>query len=304
MSTQLNVNNPMDATHMVAPPPVWRLVLKRELTELWLGGRALNLIILFSVLMSITAFLLATNSELNLTPPNEMEAITLQAIITFGLFIGLIIAAESISGERERATLEPLLLAPTSRRQIVVGKYLAALSPWLAAMILAIPYMLLLSQGDPIVWTAMFWGFLLGSLMAVTFTGLGMIVSIWSDSGRTSLFVSLLLYLLSLLPTQLPGELQTTVFGAIMQAAGPLEASRQFLQYTLVQGKAFSESWFFLAACFAAPLVVLGVLFFFSAPRLHIEGGIRAGIAGGKKGGLGGQANKIGSLPSHTEAVK
>ena len=280
-----------------AAPPVWRLVLKRELIELWLGGRALNLIIVFSILMSVTAFLLATNSELNLTPPNVMESITLDAIITFGLFIGLIIAAESISGERERATLEPLLLAPTSRQQIVVGKFLAALTPWLAAMVLAIPYMLLLSQGDPIVWAAMFWGALLGSLMAITFTALGMIVSIWSNSGRTSLFVSLLIYLLSLLPTQLPGEVKATTFGALMQAAGPLEASRQFLQYTLEKLQPLSETWFFLAACFVAPILVLAFLFFYSAPRLQIEGGIRRGTKGER-------ANTVPALRSNTEAIK
>ncbi len=288
MNTLPNTPTTNDPASASAPasPPVWRLVLERELIELWLGGRALNLIILFSVLMSITAFLMATNDELNLTPPNEIQFILLDAIITFGLFIGLIVAAESISGERERATLEPLLLAPTSRQQIVVGKFLAALTPWLGAMLLAVPYMLLLSQGDPVVWVAMGWGALLGSLMAVTFTGMGMIVSIWSNSGRTSLFVSLLIYLLSLLPTQLPGEVRATAFGALVQAAGPLEACRQFLQQTLSLSKPFSEVWFFLAACIAAPVVVLALLFLFSAPRLHVDGGIREGIRRGAKGDM------------------
>ena len=52
--------------------PVWWLVLSQELKELWIGGRALNLLILFAVLMSATSFLLATNSELSLTPPRLM----------------------------------------------------------------------------------------------------------------------------------------------------------------------------------------------------------------------------------------
>lgn len=260
-------------------PPVWRLVLKQELAELWLGGRALNLILLFSILMSVTAFLLATNSELNLTPPAEMEAIVLQAVMTFGLFIGLIIAAESISGERERATLEALLLATSSRREIVAGKYLAALSPWLASMVLAVPYMLVLSQGKPIVFPAMLWGALLGTLLALIFTGLGMIVSIVSNSGRMSMFISLLFYLASLLPTQLPGEIQTTVFGRFMQLLGPLEASRQFLQNTLVLGHNLAEEWHLLGACVIAAVVVMGLLFFFFAPRLTYEGG-RAALFG------------------------
>jgi ABC-type transport system involved in multi-copper enzyme maturation permease subunit len=92
--------------------PVWRLVFKQEMIELWLGQRVLNLLILFTVLMSITAFLLATNNELTLLPLSETLLVALTAAITFGLFNGLIISAESITGERERATLEALLLTP------------------------------------------------------------------------------------------------------------------------------------------------------------------------------------------------
>jgi ABC-type Na+ efflux pump permease subunit len=269
----------MSATSMVTErtdgaPPVWLLVLKQELAELWLGGRALSLTILFSVLLSVTAFLMATNNELNLTPPSEIETIMLQAVMTFGLFIGLIISAESISGERERSTLEALLLATTSRREIVAGKYLAALSPWLAAMVLAVPYMLVLSQQDPVVFPAMLWGALLGTLLALTFTGVGMIVSILSNSGRTSLFVSLLFYLASLLPTQLPGEVQASVFGRMMQLAGPLEAARQYLHNTLVIGSPIESEWHLLAACIASAVLVVGLLFVRIAPGLNFEGGL------------------------------
>ena len=253
--------------------PVWWLVFKRELAELWIGGRALNLLILFTVLMSITAFLLATNSELSLFTPQRMLYVTLQANITFGLFIGLIIAAESISGERERATLEGLLLTPTSRRQLVVGKFLAALSLWPAALILSIPYMAVLSQGDPVLGPALLWGGLLGTILAAAFTGFGMLVSIWSNSSRTSLFASLLIYLLSLLPSQLPGETQATPLGAFVQAANPLEATRQFLQKILMEGRPLDEvNTFFLAPALLT-IVILGALFLFAAPRLRLEAG-------------------------------
>ena len=47
-----------------------------------------------------------------------------------GLLICLIIGANSISEERENGTFDSLLVAPVSRRQIILGKYLVALSPW------------------------------------------------------------------------------------------------------------------------------------------------------------------------------
>lgn len=251
--------------------PVWWLVFRQELADLWVGGKALNLLILFGVLMSITAFLLATNSELSLTPPRMMIVVMIQSAITFGLFIGLVVASESLSGERERATLEPLLLAPAGRRQIVLGKLLAALSPWPFAYLFCVPYVITLSQGDLALWPGLAWGAILGTLTTVAFTSLGMLVSLWSNSSRTSLFVGLLIYIAALLPAQLPGEFQDTPAGAVVQAIDPLEAVRQFLLKGFVEVRPVEELWPLLYAPLALTAVILGVLFLYAAPRLGLE---------------------------------
>lgn len=270
MSAARNPNGRVPADDR-SSSPVWWLVFRRELADLWIGGKALNLLILFSVLMSITAFLLATNSELSLTPPRMMIVVAFQATISFGLFNGLIIAAESFSGERERATLEPLLLAPAGRGQIVAGKYLAALSPWPVALLLGIPYVVTLAQGDGALGAALLWGPLLGTLVVLAYTGIGMLVSLWSNSSRTSLFVSLLIYVVSLLPAQLPTEFQRTPVGAVIAATNPLEAARQFLLKGFVEVRPFEELWGLLFAPLAMTALVLAAVFLYAAPRLRLE---------------------------------
>ena len=254
-----------------ADRPVWWLVFRQELADLWVGGKALNLLILFGVLMSVTAFLLATNSELSLTPPRMMIVVMVQSAITFGLFIGLVIASESLSGERERATLEPLLLAPAGRRQIVLGKFLAALSPWPFAYLYCVPYVIVLAQGDLALWPVLAWGAVLGTLTTVAFTALGMLVSLWSNSSRTSLFVGLLIYIAALLPAQLPGEFQATAAGALVQAIDPLEAVRQFLLKGFVDVRPVEELWPLLYAPIAATVILVAVLFLYAGPRLRLE---------------------------------
>ena len=262
-------SSPVAATR--SDRPVWWLVFRQELDDLWVGGKALNLLILFGILMSITAFLLATNSELSLTPPRMMIVVMVQSAITFGLFIGLVIAAESLSGERERATLEPLLLAPAGRRQIVLGKFLAALSPWPIAYLFCVPYVITLSQGDLALWPALLWGAIVGTLTTVAFTGLGMLVSLWSNSSRTSLFIALLIYIVALLPAQLPGEFQATAAGAVVQTVDPLEAVRQFLLKGFIDVRPVEELWPLLLTPILANVVILGVLFLYAAPRLRLE---------------------------------
>src|SRR6266567_851793 len=97
--------------------PTWRIVFVRELHELWMGGKAPVLLLIFSILLGIIAYMLSTNNELSLMSTQSMVYEMLKAAISASLFICLIIGADSISGERERATLEALLLTPTSRRQ-------------------------------------------------------------------------------------------------------------------------------------------------------------------------------------------
>ena len=253
-----------------AGSPVWWLVLKQELVERWLGGRALTFLVLFSLLMSLTAFLLATNTDLHLLPLEQTIVIALTSALTFGLFIGLAIGAESISGERERATLEPLLLTPAGHRQIVLGKFLAALSPWPAALLLTMPYLATLSRGNAHLGSGLAWGAVAGTLLAGAFVALAMIISIWSDSSRVSLFISLLVYAASLIPAQLPTEFLVSPSGVVLTLLDPVESAAQLLTKVIASGEPLSQAWPFLASPVVALVVALVALFGFAAPRLRL----------------------------------
>lgn len=251
----------------------WTVVFRQEAVELWVGGRAINMLILYSCLLGLTTFLLATNSELSLIPPKEMVFLTLLNSISFGVFIGLIIGADGVSGERERGTLEVLLLTPTSRRQLMLGKLLAALTPWPAAFLISTPALLVVAQGNDVVGQALVLGAILGTLLAVAFTGFGLLVSTWSNSNKTSMLICLLVWLLLLLPTQLPGEAQKGDFGYWVQRINPMQASSEFLEKVLVNNRTVAEKAPFLRASVLAALVVLLLLFLVAAPRLRLVAG-------------------------------
>src|SRR6266568_7356979 len=98
--------------------PVWWVVCSRELIELWVGGKALILILLFCLVQGGIAYSLL--GDVDPTPREEMLYLTVKMAMAVGVFMRVIIGADSISGERERGTLEALLLTPGSRRQIVI----------------------------------------------------------------------------------------------------------------------------------------------------------------------------------------
>jgi uncharacterized repeat protein (TIGR01451 family) len=251
----------------------WLLILRKELADLWLGGRLLVLLILFTVLMSATAIMRELESQTNLIPPAEMVFLTALSAISFGVLLSLVVGADSISGDRDRGTLEPLLLSPASRRSIVAAKFLAALSPWPAAFLLSLPYVFVLAKGDEILLPALGWTFALGTLLCVAFGGFGILVSMWSRSNRTSLFVCLLVYLLFLIPTQFPGQAQKGALGYALQQVDPMQATSEFLEKFIVNNRAPSERYTYLISSIIAAVVISGILFLYAAPRLQLEGG-------------------------------
>jgi ABC-type Na+ efflux pump permease subunit len=275
MSDQ-SVSNPQEqrSGSSSSASPAWWLVLKQEFTDLWMGGRVLLLLIIFSLLMSITSVMNEVESQLSLIPPAEMVYLTLVGSLSFGLLIGLILGADSISGERDRLTLEALLLTPASRRQIVLGKLLAALSPWPVALLLSIPYMAVLSRGHEVFGQAIIAGAVLGTVLAVAFTGFGMLTSIWSKSNKGSLLACLLVYVIFLIPTQFPAGAQKGDLGYFVQQLNPLQATSAFLEKILVNNRTLAEMSNYLVATALSAIVVIGLLFLNAAPRLSLDGGL------------------------------
>jgi ABC-type transport system involved in multi-copper enzyme maturation permease subunit len=173
----MNAEGNLEKTQVRRTSPTWWLIFMRELTDLWIGGKAFNLILIYSIMLGIMVYVFSFNSELNLIPPKEATYEMLKNAMAVSLFIALVIGADTLSGERERATLESLLLTPANRRQIIFGKFLAGSSPWPAAFLIAIPFMKVLSQGDEVLVPAIIWGAITGTFLVVGYTGLGMLVS-------------------------------------------------------------------------------------------------------------------------------
>jgi ABC-2 type transport system permease protein len=225
------------------------------------------------VLLGGYSYWMAHDSSLSLIPPKEMVFELMKVAMMVAVFIGLIIGADMISGERERNTLEGLLLTPTSRFQIVAGKFLAAASTWPAALAITVPYARVLAQGDEVFGQAVMWAAILGTVLAPAFTALGMFVSFWCNSNKSSMFVSLGIYLVFLLPTQLPGHAQGGFMGLLFQALNPMAGTRHFLAGMLVNNRTAAEYSWFLWSSGVFLVLMFVLLFWYAAPALRLEGG-------------------------------
>jgi len=252
--------------------PGWVVVLEQELRELWVAGRGLVLCFAFSILMSALAYLAATNQALNFLEQRESVNLVVQVGMIVGALLALLAAADAISGERERGTLESLLVAPVSRRQLAGAKLLAALSLWLAAYVILVPYAWFLARDLGIVGTALVASFVVGTLLACFLASFGLLVSLFASSNRVSLSVSLFALLALFAPTQLPGGAKQGWFADLLLHVNPATSGEHFVNRVIISGSSWGQEFVWLvsplvaAALFGAGAVVL-------ASRLRLGAG-------------------------------
>ncbi len=251
----------------------WTIVLAQELRDLWVGGRGLVLSFAFSLLVSLIAYLVATNTALNFLEQRESVNLTLQVAIAVGGLLTLLAAADTVSGERERGTLETLLLTPVSRRQVLTGKFLAALSLWLAAFVITVPYVWFLGRGVGVVGDALVTGLVVGTLLAVFLTALGIAVSLFSDSNRVSLSVSLFALLALFAPTQLPSGAQKGWAGDLLLRVNPITAGEHYVGRIVVNGHGWSDDISWLLSPLVAAVVLAVAVPVLGARFLRLGGG-------------------------------
>jgi ABC-2 type transport system permease protein len=250
------------------PSAGWMVVAGQELRDIWLSARGPAIVVGYSLLLSLLTYLAASNEELNVIDQRDTVNLVTQIAMAFAVVVSLLFSADSISGERERETLESLLLTPVSRREIALGKFVAAVSVWPVMLIVALPYLWALRAGTGLFTDALLAALVVGTLLVIAFASLGLLVSLFSASNRLSLAVTFFIFVVLVAPTQLP---LSGWFGDLIVQVSPMSAGSTFLQRVIVREHAWGDEWHLLIAPLAAA-IILATIAFIAAGRLRLQG--------------------------------
>jgi ABC-2 type transport system permease protein len=221
---------------------VVRVIAGRECRDLWRDGRGPVLLVTFSVLLSIITYLAATNQALNFLERREAVNLVLQVAVAVGALVTMVLSADAVSGERERATLEGLIVTPASRQAILLGKWLAAMSWWTAAFAVALPYLWATGKDVSAAWPAAASGLLAGTVLAAALSLVASLISCLARTNRASLGASLLLLLALFAPTQLPTGLPQSWFADLLGWLNPVSAALHYPADIVVAGHGWRHS--------------------------------------------------------------
>jgi ABC-2 type transport system permease protein len=253
------------------------VVAEQESRDLWTSGRGLILLFLFSILLSAVTYLTSTNQALNFLEQRESVNLVLQLAVAVGVLVTLVVSADGISGERERGTLESLLITPVSRRSIIAGKLIAALTMWFATFLVTVPYVWVLARGVGILGEALALGFCIGTLVAVGLGSIGLLISGVCSSNKTSIAASIFLLLILFAPTQLPSGLPQGWFFEVLLRANPIASALAYISSMLVEGHGWTQDLSYLITPLLTAIIAGGALVL-AGPRLvRLTPGVNAG---------------------------
>jgi ABC-2 type transport system permease protein len=229
-----------------ASQPGWFVIAKHEVADLWLSAKGLSVLLGVTVLLALLSYLGSADAAINLLDARESVDIIVRTAIGLGTLSALVVSADAISGERERGTLEALLVTPVSRRDIVVGKLVGASTMWMASLLASLPFVIVMASGPALGIEATVVMIVAGTLVAAALTALGLAVSAVSMSNRVSLTSSVALLLLLVIPSQLPAVKSNALANSVFVKANPVSAGLQLANNILVRRQAWTAQWDYL----------------------------------------------------------
>jgi ABC-type transport system involved in multi-copper enzyme maturation permease subunit len=222
---------------------LWQKEIQAELYT-WKG---MLWLVIAAVLFSFTSYLLLTNSELSLLDQTELMWLFSKIVIAAALLIVTIDASLLITNEFEHETLESLFLAPVTLPMFVLGKILSSLTLWAAVLVVATPYIIVISAGTHLAPAFIGYVALLGTLGVLGFTFLIFGISLFFRSVRNSITTGLIVLFVFAVPALFAANLKNGVAAQVFSRANPIDNIFSALDNILVDYKtALLNNWQFI----------------------------------------------------------
>jgi ABC-2 type transport system permease protein len=249
---------------------ILRIALKESKESLY-AVRGSVWAVLSAIVLSLMSYLLLTDQELSLLDQSEMLYIIASLTVGLGLLVSGILASDSVAGERERTTLESLLLTPIGRGPLMLGKIGAILASWLLVFVISTPYILVVGSGAGLSGEALLYTFLLGTLCIAGFTTLTVGISCLVGSGRSATLAAMAILIAMAAPTLLGTVLQNSWFGTIYNALSPFAQVRLSLDSVIVdrEGISIQLAHIVILVFF---VILAGAFAMIAARRISLEG--------------------------------
>ena len=247
-------------------------IIKKEIKENFYAMKGNIWLIIIATIFSIMSFSFVSVKELSLLAQTEVIVTMGKLILALGLLVNIILAAVSFSNEKEESTLESLLLTPVSKIQLAIGKLVGVLFMGLLVFIISFPYIITLSYGTGLVLRMIFFILVIGTLVTFSFSSISISLSILLGSSKSSIITSIIIFILTALPSLLSTPIKKVGFGAIIEKISPISNTFNLLKALIIEKQSLIGMLKFII-----PLLIFSALSYgflvFGTKKIAFKGG-------------------------------
>ncbi|GAB6037613.1 hypothetical protein JCM15519_21720 [Fundidesulfovibrio butyratiphilus] len=219
------------------------LIARKEAGELLKSPRGLGWLLAMAASLSAFCLLLVSDVELSLLD-NAQVVYDMSAMVTaLGALIAIVLGVDSLAGERERGSLTPLLLIPTPRGAVLLGKIGGLVAVWVVMFILSLPYLWAVGSTGQNLADGMAVLALLGSPVVLGFGFFAMGLGARVGSLRGALLTGLIVLLVAASPLLIGPSLRQTAVGKFFDAVNPFAVAVNAYDAVIIDSASLVSQW-------------------------------------------------------------
>jgi ABC-2 type transport system permease protein len=212
----------------------FKTLVEKECIEEIISPRGAALYLVGCGVLSVFSLLLVSNTELSLLDNAQAVYMMSSIIIAIALLIAVIRGSDGFAGERERETLETLLITPVSPAEVAIAKLMGLIFSWLVLFIISIPYLWAVGSTGQNLNSALQYLFISGTLLVVIFGGFTLAISARMRTFKGTMSIGLTAFLLSGSPILLGPSLRQSTVGRFIDLLNPFANALNMLDSVIV----------------------------------------------------------------------
>jgi ABC-2 type transport system permease protein len=247
-------------------------IVKKELKENFYAMKGNIWLIIIALLFSIMSYSFVSVKELSLLAQTEVITTMGKIIIAIGLLITIVLASETFSNEKEESTLESLLLTPIPKMQLAHGKLIGSLLMGILVFIISLPYLVMLSCGTGLIIRVVPFILIIGTIVAFSYANISITLSILLGSSKNSIITSIIIFILTGLPSLLSTSIKKAGFGAVMEKISPLANTFNLMKVIIIEKQGLAGMMKYII-----PIIIFSVFSYlflvYGTNRIAFKGG-------------------------------
>jgi ABC-type transport system involved in multi-copper enzyme maturation permease subunit len=216
---------------------VLRTIALKECREDVFAVRGMGLYLTASLVLSAFAIMLVGNTELSLLDNAQAVYMMAGIVLSLAVLVAVVRGSDGFAGERDRETLEALLISPVSGEELALGKLAALMVSWFLLYLLAVPYIWAVGSSGQNLLSTLLYLFLVGTILMTIFGSFILSLSARVRSFKGAMSAGLILFLFSAAPVALGPSLRQSFVGRTLDWLNPFAIVMNMLDAVIIDSQ-------------------------------------------------------------------